>query len=113
MDDLLKVFLAETTECLGEIDADATALRSSPDDPARLDKVVSLLRSVRETSGFLGLPTLHVVARAPAPPPPPPAEPAVSPAAAEAPAPAQVGAGEGSAPPILVDPSAPVTTPAP
>jgi chemotaxis protein histidine kinase CheA len=63
MDDLLKVFLAETTECLGEIDADAAALRSSPDDAARLDKVVRLLRSVRETSGFLGLPTLHAVAR--------------------------------------------------
>ena len=64
MDDLLKVFLAETAECLVECQGDLERLRQSPDDTAALDNILRLIRSVRETSGFLGMPALQVAANA-------------------------------------------------
>jgi len=64
MDDLLKVFLAETTECLVECQGDLEQLREAPDDTAALDNILRLIRSVRETSGFLGMPALQVAANA-------------------------------------------------
>src|SRR5215831_570378 len=64
MDDLLKVFLAETAECLAECQGDLATLRQAPDDAAPVDNILRLIRSVRETSGFLGMPSLQVAANA-------------------------------------------------
>ncbi|HTO82269.1 MAG TPA: hypothetical protein VMQ73_08540 [Methylomirabilota bacterium] len=64
MDDLLKVFLAETAECLAECQGEAAKLRQAPADAAPVDNILRLIRSVRETSGFLGMPALQVAANA-------------------------------------------------
>src|SRR5215831_20833552 len=64
MDDLLKVFLAETAECLVECQGDLEKLRQAPADAAPVDDILRLIRSVRETSGFLGMPALQVAANA-------------------------------------------------
>src|SRR5262249_43393442 len=64
MDDLLKVFLAETAECLAECQGELATLRQAPDDAAPVDNILRLIRSVRETSGFLGMPSLQVAANA-------------------------------------------------
>src|SRR5215831_13695560 len=64
MDDLLKVFLAETAECLAECQGDLAKLRQAPADAAPVDNILRLVRSVRETSGFLGMPALQVAANA-------------------------------------------------
>ncbi len=62
MDDLLKVFLAETSGCLAECDADIEKLRHAPGEAGALDNILRQIRTIRETSGFLGLPRLHGVA---------------------------------------------------
>src|SRR5262249_43195994 len=64
MDDLLKVFLAETAECLAECKGEVAKLRQAPADAAPVDNILRLIRSVRETSGFLGMPALQVAANA-------------------------------------------------
>src|SRR5215813_9459196 len=64
MDDLLKVFLAETAECLAECQGELATLRQAPDDATPVDNILRLIRSVRETSGFLGMPALQVAANA-------------------------------------------------
>src|SRR5262245_19865327 len=64
MDDLLKVFLAETAECLAECQGELAKLRQAPADAAPVDNILRLIRSVRETSGFLGMPALQVAANA-------------------------------------------------
>jgi chemotaxis protein histidine kinase CheA len=64
MDDLLKVFLAETAECLAECQGDLAKLRQAPTDTAPVDNILRLVRSIRETSGFLGMPGLQVAANA-------------------------------------------------
>src|SRR5215831_18849928 len=64
MDDLLKVFLAETAECLAECQGEAAKLRQAPADAEPVDNILRLIRSVRETSGFLGMPALQVAANA-------------------------------------------------
>ncbi|MGH6933808.1 MAG: hypothetical protein ACREEE_15415 [Dongiaceae bacterium] len=64
MDDLLKVFLVETSQGLGECDADIDRLRAAPNDAAALTSILRLVGSVRETSSFLGLPGLHAAAAA-------------------------------------------------
>src|SRR5215475_4967424 len=62
MDDLLKVFLAETAECLAECRGETAKLRQAPADTEPVDDILRLIRSVRETSGFLGMPALQVAA---------------------------------------------------
>ncbi|MCI0430876.1 MAG: hypothetical protein L0210_10095 [Rhodospirillales bacterium] len=62
MDDLLKVFLGETTECLTACWAAVERLRRMPGDSAALGDLLHQVRSVQETSKFLGMSTLQASA---------------------------------------------------
>ena len=62
MDDLLKVFLGETTECLAACWAAVERLRQMPGDSAALGDLLHQVRSVQETSRFLGMSALQASA---------------------------------------------------
>ena len=62
MDDLLKVFLGETTECLTACWAAVERLRRMPGDSAALGDLLHQVRSVQETSKFLGMSALQASA---------------------------------------------------
>ena len=62
MDDLLKVFLGETSECLTACWAAVERLRRMPGDSAALGDLLHQMRSVRETSRFLGMTGLQAAA---------------------------------------------------
>ena len=62
MDDLLKVFLGETSECLTACWAAVERLRRMPGDSAALGDLLHQMRSVRETSRFLGMTSLQAAA---------------------------------------------------
>ncbi len=62
MDDLLKVFLGETTECLTACWAAVERLRRVPGDSAALGDLLHQVRSVQETSKFLGMAGLQAAA---------------------------------------------------
>ncbi len=62
MDDLLKVFLGETSECLTACWAAVERLRRVPGDSAALGDLLHQVRSVRETSRFLGMTSLQAAA---------------------------------------------------
>jgi hypothetical protein len=62
MDDVLKVFLAETSRSLDSCEGDLDRLRQAPQDAAPLAKVVELVRSVAEMSAVLGLRQLRAAA---------------------------------------------------
>jgi hypothetical protein len=62
MDDLLKVFLGETTECMTACWAAVERLRRMPGDSAALGDLLHQVRSVQETSKFLGMSSLQASA---------------------------------------------------
>jgi hypothetical protein len=62
MDDLLKVFLGETSECLTACWAAVERLRRMPGDSAALGDLLHQVRSVQETSKFLGMSALQAAA---------------------------------------------------
>jgi chemotaxis signal transduction protein len=62
MDDLLKVFLGETTECLTACWGAVERLRKVPGDSAALGDLLHQVRSVQETSKFLGMSALQAAA---------------------------------------------------
>jgi hypothetical protein len=62
MDDLLKVFLGETAECLAACWIAVDELRKSPGDSAALVELLRQVRTVQETSRFLGMTSLHAAA---------------------------------------------------
>jgi hypothetical protein len=62
MDDLLKVFLGETTECLAACWEAVERLRRMPGDSAALSDLLHQVRSVQETSKFLGMAGLQAAA---------------------------------------------------
>jgi len=62
MDDLLKVFLGETSECLTACWAAVERLRRMPGDSAALGDLLHQVRSVQETSRFLGMTSLQAAA---------------------------------------------------
>jgi hypothetical protein len=62
MDDLLKVFLGETSECLTACWAAVERLRRMPGDSAALGELLHQVRSVQETSKFLGMSALQASA---------------------------------------------------
>lgn len=64
MDDLLREFLTETNESIGELDVELVKLEQSPDDPELLGSIFRLVHTVKGTCGFLGLPRLEHVAHA-------------------------------------------------
>ncbi len=62
MDDLIKDFLTETGENLGELDNCLLALEQSPDDASLISKVFRIIHTIKGTCGFLGLSRLEKVA---------------------------------------------------
>jgi two-component system chemotaxis sensor kinase CheA len=64
MDDLLKEFLAETTEALEMLDSELVELEQRPADPALLGSIFRIMHTIKGTCGFLGLPRLETVAHA-------------------------------------------------
>jgi hypothetical protein len=62
MDDLLKVFLGETAECLAACWIAVDELRENPGDSAALVELLRQIRTVQETSRFLGMATLNAAA---------------------------------------------------
>src|SRR5215813_2045829 len=62
MDDLLKVFFGETTECLTACWGAVERLRKVPGDSAALGDLLHQVRSVQETSKFLGMSALQAAA---------------------------------------------------
>lgn len=62
MDDLLKVFLGETAECLAACWIAVDELRESPGDSAALVELLRQVRTVQETSRFLGMSSLNAAA---------------------------------------------------
>ncbi len=64
MDDLLREFLTETNESLGEIDVELVKLEQNPNDPELLSSIFRLVHTIKGTCGFLGLPRLEKLAHA-------------------------------------------------
>jgi two-component system chemotaxis sensor kinase CheA len=64
MDDLLREFLTETSENLGQIDVELVKLEQNPNDPALLGSIFRLVHTIKGTCGFLGLPRLEHLAHA-------------------------------------------------
>src|SRR5499426_1751476 len=62
MDDLLSVFIAETAQSLDEGEVSFKAIQKAPGDHGAIDNLLRLMNSIRETSGFLGLPALNAMA---------------------------------------------------
>ena len=64
MDDLIRDFLTETTESIGQVDNDLVALEQRPDDGELIGRIFRLVHTVKGTCGFLGLSRLEKVAHA-------------------------------------------------
>ncbi len=64
MDDLLREFLTETNESIGEVDVELVKLEQNPENPELLSSIFRLVHTVKGTCGFLGLPRLEHVAHA-------------------------------------------------
>lgn len=64
MDDLLKEFLAETTEALEMLDSELVELEQRPTDPVLLGSIFRIMHTIKGTCGFLGLSRLESVAHA-------------------------------------------------
>jgi uncharacterized protein involved in outer membrane biogenesis len=62
MDDLLKVFVAETSQSLEECEANLDRLRKSPDDAAIVANILKVVRSIREECAVMGLPQIQAAA---------------------------------------------------
>lgn len=64
MDDLLREFLTETGENMGQLDVQLVELEQNPNNPALLSSIFRLVHTIKGTCGFLGLPRLEKVAHA-------------------------------------------------
>lgn len=64
MDDLVKEFIQETVESLGELDTDLVKLEQDPNNADLLAKVFRLMHTIKGTCGFIGLPRLEKTAHA-------------------------------------------------
>ena len=64
MDDLIRDFLTETNESIGQVDNDLVALEQRPDDGELIGRIFRLVHTVKGTCGFLGLARLEKVAHA-------------------------------------------------
>jgi two-component system, chemotaxis family, sensor kinase CheA len=64
MDDLLREFLTETAENMGQIDVQLVQLEQNPNNPELLSSIFRLVHTIKGTCGFLGLPRLEKVAHA-------------------------------------------------
>src|SRR5262249_12300866 len=64
MNDIVREFLLETHENLGQLDLDLVTLEKEPGERETLDRVFRTLHTVKGTAGFLGLPKLQAVTHA-------------------------------------------------
>ncbi|TVR83774.1 MAG: hybrid sensor histidine kinase/response regulator [Rhodospirillales bacterium] len=64
MDDLMRDFLAETTESLAILDVELVKFEKTPDDVDILMNIFRLVHTIKGTCGFLGLSRLEKVAHA-------------------------------------------------
>lgn len=64
MDDLLREFLTETSENMGQLDVQLVELEQNPNSPVLLGSIFRLVHTIKGTCGFLGLPRLEKVAHA-------------------------------------------------
>ncbi|TVR96084.1 MAG: hybrid sensor histidine kinase/response regulator [Rhodospirillales bacterium] len=64
MDDLMRDFLAETTESLSILDLELVKFEKTPDDADILMNIFRLVHTIKGTCGFLGLSRLERVAHA-------------------------------------------------
>ncbi|HJZ56908.1 MAG TPA: chemotaxis protein CheA, partial [Gemmataceae bacterium] len=64
MNDVIREFLLETHENLGQLDLDLVTLEKEPGERETLARVFRTLHTVKGTAGFLGLPKLQAVAHA-------------------------------------------------
>ena len=64
MDDLLREFLTETGESLDTVDVELVRFEREPNNAKILDNIFRLVRTIKGTCGFLGLPRLEVLAHA-------------------------------------------------
>lgn len=62
MNDVVREFLVETHENLGQLDLDLVTLEKDPGERETLARVFRTLHTVKGTAGFLGLPKLQAVA---------------------------------------------------
>lgn len=61
MDDLLRDFLAESTENLAQLDQDVIELERDPSNASLLNSIFRTIHTIKGTCGFLGLPRLETV----------------------------------------------------
>jgi two-component system, chemotaxis family, sensor kinase CheA len=61
LDDLLKDFLAESTENLAQLDQDVVELERDPSNKALLNSIFRAIHTIKGTCGFLGLSRLETV----------------------------------------------------
>lgn len=54
MDDLLREFLTETSESIGQLDVELVRLEQNPDDPELIGSIFRLVHTIKGTCGFLG-----------------------------------------------------------
>ena len=64
VNDILREFLLETHENLGQLDVDLVTLEKDPAERETLARVFRTLHTVKGTAGFLGLAKLQAVAHA-------------------------------------------------
>jgi len=64
MDDLLRVFLTETTESLNLVDAELFRFEQEPNNGKILANIFRLVHTIKGTCGFLALPRLETLAHA-------------------------------------------------
>jgi two-component system chemotaxis sensor kinase CheA len=64
VNDVVREFLVETHENLGQLDQDLVTLEKEPAEKETLARVFRTLHTVKGTAGFLGLPKLQAVAHA-------------------------------------------------
>jgi two-component system chemotaxis sensor kinase CheA len=62
MNEVIREFLLETHENLGQLDADLLSLEKDPHEKQTLARAFRTLHSVKGTAGFIGLPRLEAVA---------------------------------------------------
>jgi two-component system chemotaxis sensor kinase CheA len=61
LDDLLKDFLAESTENLAQLDQDVVELERDPSNASLLNSIFRAIHTIKGTCGFLSLPRLETV----------------------------------------------------
>src|SRR6201981_2692714 len=64
MDDLLREFLAETSESLDTVDNQLVRFEQDPNNARILDNIFRLVHTIKGTCGFLGLPRLEALTHA-------------------------------------------------